>query len=199
VQLSDLLHVLPLRKPRWMRGARLERAAVAPVVQTPRLVLRPHRSADASDWYALQSDPNVLRYLPWPRRSPRASRRHLRHRTRHIRLEQAGDFLALAVELDGRLIGDVSLHLREVAAGDRRAEIGWIIGTEWAGRGYASEAARAMLRFAFDAVGARYVSAVMDPDNERSHLLARRLGFLEIGETGTERTMLLSGERFRRG
>jgi RimJ/RimL family protein N-acetyltransferase len=182
-----------------MRGARLERALVASRVQTPRLVLRPHQVDDAADWYALQSDPTVLRYLSWPRRSPRASRRHLHHRTRHTRLEQAGDFLALAVELDGRLIGDVSLHLREVAAGDRRAEIGWIIGTEWAGRGYASEAARALLRIAFETLGARYVTAVMDPDNERSELLARRLGFLQIGEAAIERTMLLGRERFRRG
>ncbi|MBT2499149.1 GNAT family N-acetyltransferase [Agromyces sp. ISL-38] len=135
-----------------------------------------------------------------PARAPprRASRRHLRHRTRHIRLEQAGDFMALAVELDGRLIGDVSLHLREVDPRGRRAEIGWIIGTEWAGRGYATEAARAMLQFAFDTLEARYVTAVMDRDNERSHLLARRLGFLDIAEAGGERTLLLSGEQFRR-
>ena len=182
-----------------MRGARLERSVVAPRVQTQRLLLRPHHLTDETEWYALQSDPNVLRYLPWPRRSYRESRRHLRHRTRHIRMEQSGDFLALAVELDGRLIGDVSLHLRNVAADDRRAEIGWIIGTEWAGHGYATEAARAMLRIAFDTLGARYVSAVMDPDNERSHLLARRLGFLQIGEATNERTMLISRERFRRG
>lgn len=181
-----------------MRGPRLERVVTAPRMQTPRLVLRPHRSADSSDWYAVQSDPNVLRYLPWPPRSRRASRRHLRHRTRHIRLEQAGDFMALAVELDGRLIGDVSLHLREVEPRGRRAEIGWIIGTDWAGRGYATEAARAMLQFAFDTLGARYVTAVMDVDNKRSHLLARRLGFLDIADTGGERTLLLSREQFRR-
>jgi RimJ/RimL family protein N-acetyltransferase len=182
-----------------MRGARLERSVAAPRVQTQRLLLRPHRLTDAIEWHALQSDPKVLRYLPWPRRSYRESRRHLHHRTRHIRLAQAGDFLALAVELDGRLIGDVSLHLRVVAADDRRAEIGWIIGTEWAGNGYATEAADAMLRFAFDTLEARYVSAVMHPDNDRSHLLAHRLGFLQIGQAGDERTMLLSRERFRRG
>lgn len=106
--------------------------------------------------------------------------------------------MALAVELDGRLIGDVSLHVREVAPRGRRAEIGWIIGTEWAGRGYATEAARAMLQFAFDTLDARYVIAVMDPGNERSHLLARRLGFLDIADTGGERTLLLSREQFRR-
>ncbi|MDQ0574384.1 GNAT family N-acetyltransferase [Agromyces albus] len=197
-QLLDLLRRLPLRRPRWMRGPRLERVVTAPRIETPRLKLRPHRSADASAWYVLQSDPNVLRYLPWPPRSRRASRRHLRHRTRHIRLEQAGDFLALAVELDGRLIGDVSLHLREVDPRGRRAEIGWLIGTEWAGRGFATEAARAMLKFAFDTLEARYVTAVMDPDNERSHVLARRLGFLDIADAGGERTLLLSREQFRR-
>lgn len=182
-----------------MRGARLERTVMAPRVRTARLLLRPHRLSDAAEWHVLQSDPDVLRYLPWPPRSARASRRHLRHRTRHIRLSQAGDFLALAVELDGRLIGDVSLHLREVAADDRRAEIGWIIGTEWAGHGYATEAAAAMLRFAFDTLGARFVSAVMDPENERSQLLAQRLGFLQVGEAGRERTMLLGRDRFSRG
>lgn len=199
VRLGNLFRALPFRRPRFIRGARLERSVMAPRVSTSRLLLRPHRLGDAADWHVIQSDPNVLRYLPWPPRSARASRRHLRHRTRHIRLEQSGDFLALAVELDGRLIGDVSLHLRNVPADDRRAEIGWIIGTEWAGHGYASEAADAMLRFAFDTLGARYVTAVMDPDNQRSHMLAQRLGFLQIGEAASERTMLLSRERFRRG
>jgi RimJ/RimL family protein N-acetyltransferase len=55
-----------------------------------------------------------------------------------------------------------------------------------------------MLEFAFDALEARYVTAVMDADNERSHLLARRLGFLDIAEAGGERTLLLSREQFRR-
>ncbi|MFD4422825.1 GNAT family N-acetyltransferase [Agromyces sp. NPDC058484] len=120
--------VVALRRPRWMRGPRLPNPVHAPRLQTERLVLRPHRLSDAPAWFALQSDPRVIEFLPWPLRNRRESLRHLAHRIRHVRLEQNDDFLALGVELDGILIGDVSLHLRDIDP-ERHAEIGWIIGS----------------------------------------------------------------------
>lgn len=172
-----------VRRPRVLRGERTETPFDAPTVRTARLVLRPHRfsTTDVDDWFALQSEPSVVEYLPWPERDRRLSARHLRDRTRHTRLWQADDFLALAVVRDGRLIGDVSLHLRRVAAATRSVEIGWVLHPSFGGSGYATEAARAMLAVAFDAVGAHEVTAVTDGHNCRSVALAKRLGFTETG------------------
>lgn len=195
---AELLRLLP-RRPRWLRGPRLSQPVHAPFLRTERLILRPHRRTDAAAWHAIQSEPSVLEYLPWPRRTRRQSYRHLVHRTRHVTLVQADDFLALAVVHDGRLIGDVSLHLRDVAAEVRSAEIGWIVGPEWEGRGYAREAATAMLDLALGELGARQVTAVMDPANTRSIALAERLGFRAVGDDDAgHRVMSVGTEQFRR-
>lgn len=185
-------------RPRWLRGPRLDTPVVAPTLQTDRLLLRPHRMSDAAAWYALQCEPTVLEFLPWPERTRRQSARHLAHRTRHTRLLQRDDFLALGVERDGILIGDVSLHLRDVGAGERSAEIGWILAPAWEGRGYATEASNAMLDLAFGRLGAKWVTAVVDAGNTRSIALAERLGFLPVGDDGSDRVLRLGADQFRR-
>lgn len=180
-----------LRRPRILRGERVQERVKSRVIATDRLVLRPHRRTDADDWFALQSDRRVVRYIDWPQRTRAQSRRHLRDRRRHTRLVQAGDFLALAIEHDGHLIGDVSLHLRDVRADERTAEIGWVMHPDAAGQGLATEAARAMLDFAFDTLHAQTVMAVVDVRNDRSIALARRLGFADAGHQRGELVMRL--------
>ncbi|GLK16861.1 GNAT family N-acetyltransferase [Herbiconiux flava] len=177
---KDALASAGLHRPRALRGERIEHPVDAPVLRTERLVLRPHRftDADAADWLDLQSEPAVREFLPWPERDARRSARHLRDRTRHTRLWQADDFLALAVELDGHVIGDVSLHLRSVAASTRTVEMGWVVHPSLGGRGYATEAAAALLEFAVTTVGAQRVTAVTDARNTRSVALAKRLGLV---------------------
>ncbi|RZU67035.1 RimJ/RimL family protein N-acetyltransferase [Microterricola gilva] len=156
----------------------LERAVFAPTIRTSRLTLRPHTMADADAWYAIQSDPEVLRFLPWPERTREQSLTHLRRRTVSTVLARRDDFLALAVERDGTLIGDVSMHLRVVAQEQREVEAGWLLGSAYSGHGYAAEAAGALLAFAFTELRATTASAVIDERNVRSLVLADRLGFL---------------------
>lgn len=156
----------------------MERAVFAPTIQTSRLTLRPHRLADADGWYRIQSDPEVRRFLPWPERTREQSLAHLRRRTMSTVLARTDDFLALAVERDGTLIGDVSMHLRVVPSEHREVEVGWLLGSAHSGRGYAVEAAGALLTFAFTDVRATTASAVIDGRNLKSLALADRLGFV---------------------
>jgi RimJ/RimL family protein N-acetyltransferase len=186
----DRLASAGVHRPRLVRGRRTETPFDAPSIRTSRLLLRPHRMTDAGDWFALQSEPSVREFLPWPARDERSSARHLRDRTRHTRLWQSGDFLALAVERDGRLIGDVSLHLRTVAAASRSVEIGWVLHPSSGGHGYATEATEALLAFAYDVVGARWVTAVTDARNAPSLALARRLGFVDVRSEGSDLVLM---------
>lgn len=167
--------ILPRRQA--SDGLRLETPFHAPVLRTPRLTLRPHRLGDAPQWYAIQSDPEVLRFIPWPRRDALASRRHLLQRTRRTVLRKRHDFLALAVEHDGVLIGDIGVHLRDVPAATRTAEISWIIDRRHARHGYAREATSAALEALVTRLGARTITARIDEGNERSITMARRLSF----------------------
>ncbi len=169
------------RRPHLLRGPHLPAPVLAPVLRTPRLVLRPHRMSDAPTWLRIESDPTIRESLHWPARDRRRMLTHLRHRTRKTILWHTNDFLALAVERDGEIIGDVSMHLRGVAPEARSVEVGWLQLPEHRGHGYATEAASALLDFAFDEVGARRATAVIDEDNARSIALAERLGFVRMG------------------
>ncbi|MBH0055010.1 GNAT family N-acetyltransferase [Salinibacterium sp. SWN139] len=166
-----------ITRPRLMRGASLPVPVEAPVIHTERLTLRPFSMADSDRWFEIQSDPQVRAFTSWPERNREESRRHLKNRTHHVLLKQADDFLALAVEHDGILIGDVSLHLRSVETVTRSAEISWILHPDSQGHGYAFEAARAMLELAFTRLEARVIFALVHPTNTASMALAQKLGF----------------------
>lgn len=187
----------PVRRPGWMLGPAVPDGVRSPTIITERLVLRPHRLREARAWYALQSDPEVLRYLAWPPRSRLSSFKHLLDRTYHTSLLRKDDFLALAVVLDGKLIGDISMHLRKVELPERQFEIGWIIATDQQGHGYAQESAEGMLSLAFDRMHAQQVIAKMRSQNEASRMLATRLGFVEVANANDTRLMALDLDRYR--
>ncbi|WP_424464953.1 GNAT family N-acetyltransferase [Pseudoclavibacter helvolus] len=178
-------------RPRFLRGPRTEQAFDAPELFTERLRLRPHTIRDAEAWHEIVSDPEVIRYLHWKQRDLVEATEHLSRRTTHTRLWQSGDFMALAVEHRGALIGDVSVHLREVEADRRSAELGWIMHPGCSGHGFATEAADALVEYLRDYVGVKRVLAVMDLENEASYALARRLGFTEVSRSDESRTTAL--------
>ncbi|MEY9952397.1 GNAT family N-acetyltransferase [Leifsonia sp. EB34] len=170
----------------------LEQPVRAHELRTARLLLRPYRASDAADWRRIEDDEEVRLGLDWPLRTERQASEHLLARTAHTVLAEPGDLLVLAVERDGRVIGDVSLHLRTVAPETRTAEIGWLQLTAEGGHGYATEAAHAMLDLAFGELGACLVTAVVERSNTSSARLALRLGFRLAGGTATRATFVLA-------
>jgi RimJ/RimL family protein N-acetyltransferase len=78
------------------------------------------------------------------------------------------------IEHEGTAVGDVVLFFE--GAGLCNAEIGWMLHPSAAGKGLATEAARAGLALAFEHYGVRRVVANLDAANERSAALAQRLG-----------------------
>ncbi|WP_158864216.1 GNAT family N-acetyltransferase [Leifsonia sp. AG29] len=183
---------LLVHRPRAVRGPALAVPFSAGEWTTPRLTLRPYRMTDADDWLAIEADPAVREGLGWPERTGAQALRHLRHRTHHTALAQAGDLLVLAVVRDGHVIGDVSLHLRTVAAETRSLEIGWLQRSSQCGQGFATEAADAMLDIAFGEVGACLVAAVVRADNAPSARLAQRLGLHLAARTAAYTTFVVT-------
>lgn len=169
-----------LSRPRFLRGPSIETPVEARPITTDRLELRAHTLADTEAWHEIVSDPHVVRYMSWPLRDRDAARRHLRDCTRHTRLWQADDFLALAVVRENRLVGDVSLQLRTVSSDVRTVELGWVVAPAHQGHGYATEAVEAILDLAFTSVQARMATAVIHEANSASLALAQRLGFIEV-------------------
>jgi RimJ/RimL family protein N-acetyltransferase len=145
-------------------------------LETERLLLRPFRPDDLDRLAEIQSLPEVARYLYWEPRTRAEVEPALAKRIADTRLEQDDDAVTLAVERreDGLLLGDATLFLRSVA--HRQVEVGYVFHPDAGGHGYATEAARALVDFAFKELRAHRVFARTDARNTPSAALLRRLG-----------------------
>lgn len=147
-----------------------------PIV-TRRLVIRPFVSEDLDHLHAMQSLPEVARYLYWEPRNREQVRQALERKIAQSTLEREGEALTLAVVLpepEGRLIGEVNLDWISEQHG--QGEIGFVFHPGYQGCGYAREAAEEMLRLAFTGLGLHRVFGRCDPRNTSSAALMRRLG-----------------------
>ena len=145
----------------------------AVLLRTERLLLRPLVAADVPDVLAYRGSPEVCRYLLHEPRDEAEVRARIAE-TFATAPAHDGDDLQLAVESQGRVIGEVNLHL--VSTVHRQAEIGWVFNPEHQGHGFATEAATALLETAFTDWGVHRAFAQLDPRNVASARLCDRLG-----------------------
>ncbi|WP_166843915.1 GNAT family N-acetyltransferase [Isoptericola sp. BMS4] len=148
-------------------------------VTTDRLVLRAHRHEDLDALHAYYSDPEVSRYLLEDAWTPEEAELQLAKRIARTGIREPGSALALVVEHEETVVGDVVLW----TTGDTtsRGEIGWVFHPDHTGRGFATEAVRAVLGLAFDFYRMHRVVAQLDARNERSALLCERVGMRREG------------------
>lgn len=142
-------------------------------VRTARLVLRPHAERDAAA-LAYYRDADVTRYLLLHADDEAGVLELVRRRATSTCPQQAGDALSLVVEHDGVVVGDVMLKLVDERHGV--GEVGWALDPRHQGRGFATEAAAAMVALGFDHYGMHRVSAQMDARNDASARVCARLG-----------------------
>ncbi len=145
-------------------------------LRTERLILRLMTEADVEDVYAYQSRQDVCRYLLFEPRSRDDVATRVAEYALATTLAADGDYFQLAVELasTGRVIGDIYFTI--TSRENSRAEIGWTFHPDFHGNGYAAEAAGAVLRMAFDDIHLHRVVAELDPRNDASIALCKRLG-----------------------
>ncbi len=150
-----------------------------PPLQTARLLIRPLTEADTPAFFALFADPVAARYLSAPPMTDiaQAAEKLARIMAHYI----TGDVLQLAVARreDGCLLGTVTLH--QIHRQNRRAELGYMLGSAWWGQGYMHEALVAFVSHAFDAMQFHRLEADIDPRNENSAKSLARLGFTREG------------------
>ena len=145
-------------------------------LKTPRLMLRPYTLNDLDDLYDIQSRPEVTRYLLFGARNREEVRKSLRQKVAAAVLEAEGGSLTLAVVLPegGAVIGDVMLFWRSQE--HRQGEIGYIFHPDHGGQGYATEAARVMLRLGFEELGLHRIIGRVNARNTASARVLERLG-----------------------
>jgi ribosomal-protein-alanine N-acetyltransferase len=149
-------------------------------IETPRLRLRPAGSADVDALHALWTDPEVRRWL-WDDvvidRATAAER--VADSEAHFAADGFGLWVAEERE-DGALVGVAGLVVIEPHFGP---ELIYSLHPAHWGRGYATEASRAILRYAFDALGLARVPGRTDAPNHGSARVLERLGMRFEGET----------------
>jgi RimJ/RimL family protein N-acetyltransferase len=145
-------------------------------IETQRLRLRPFTRGDVEAVFGYRQREDVARYLFDGPMTLESVTEAVQLRVGQERFNGEGDKIFLAVELrdEHRLIGEVSLILRDEGA--RQAEIGYIFHPEHHGRGYATEAARTLLEMGFAGAGMHRIYARCDVRNERSWKVMERLG-----------------------
>lgn len=149
-----------------------------PTLATERLVLRPFELADGPMVRTLAGAPEVAlttQNIPHPYLDGMAET----WISSHLPAWEARDFLTLAVSVDGEgLVGAVSLHL---SLPHRRGELGYWVGLPYWNRGYATEAAAAVMEFGFDELDLNRVQARHMTRNPASGRVMQKLGMKPEG------------------
>lgn len=147
-----------------------------PILQTERLTLRRFRLTDAGDVHAYANDEEWQRYLlplPYP------------YEIVHAEQFVAESFLkdwkskpTFAIVLDSTVIGAINLSIDTKR---KTAEMGYAIGRNYWGNGYGSEAALAVVNWAFETFSLAKVYAFANIDNRRSWRVMERIGMSREG------------------
>ncbi|MBO0885039.1 MAG: GNAT family N-acetyltransferase [Mycobacterium sp.] len=144
---------------------------------TARLLLREFRRADHFAVHAYVRDPEVTRYTDWGPDGHQATAAFLAEMARNAAARPRTDYSLAAVErTSGVLVGAVHLGLTNQA--HRLGEMGYVLAPLHWGKGYATEAATATLRFGFRQVGLHKITATCDPDNITYARFLSKIGML---------------------
>lgn len=144
-------------------------------IKTSRLILRPWQQNDLESYFLMNQDTKVLEFLPGAV-SKEQCIDFMQYQNQQ--LENRG-FMLWAVELQstGELLGFTGLNYFDKPTHFSPAvEIGWRLGSQYWGFGYATEGALAVLHYGFNHLEINEIVAFTVPDNLRSRKVMERIG-----------------------
>ena len=146
-----------------------------PEISTPRLRLRALRSDDSRAVHAYAFDPDVARFMPWRSHSTEGFAQGL------VNVMTQPGFLNWAVTIPPADLAIGMIFLHSYSRQHHKAELAFSLAKSQWGRGLATEAANAVLRFAFDVLGLNRIEALCMPGNAASIRVIERLGMKREG------------------
>ena len=136
--------------------------------------LREFRFDDLDDYLAIVGDDRVTNWLSFDSRDRDTAQTALAAAVERSQLDDRPDYMLAVTRLDDdRLIGFARLGPTGVQA----AHLGYAIAADHWGHGYATDASRTLVRFAFENLDLHRVSAAIGPENLASIAVVKRLGF----------------------
>ena len=144
-------------------------------IETERLLLRRSRPEDAATISAYRSDPNVNRQQGWERTDLEGVLADIVEMSGRSPGEPGG-WVQFTVEErgGGRIVGDVGLSVADGEPGV--IKVGYTIDPAFQGLGYATEAIRSLVEYAFETLGAEVVRAHASAENAPSIRVAEKIG-----------------------
>ena len=157
-------------------------------IQTDRLLIRAIEMKDKEDFFHYRSMPQVYKYQTWKPRQIREIEEFIR-KNAGVCPNTVNAWLQLAICLkEGRMIGDIGIHFTE----DHQIEIGYTLSPEHQGNGYAFEAVKVVINYAFLEWKKHRITASVDPENTQSIKLLEKLGFRK--EAHFVKSFLMDGQ-----
>lgn len=147
----------------------------AVTVSSARVTVRPVAEADIDDLLETNGDPEVTRFLPYATWQSREDGLAWLARMRALEDTGAARQLVVARNADAKAIGTILVFRFD--AGSGRAELGYVLGRAHWGQGLMREALEAFCAHAFGAMSIRRLEAEVNPANEPSNAILRRIGF----------------------
>lgn len=148
-------------------------------LHTERLLLRDYIE---DDWHAVHeydADPNVVHFMTWGPNSAQDTRDFVDRNIAASQIElRIGFELAVVEQASGRLVGGAGLTLTPA---HRKGFLGYCFRRDVWGQGYATEAARALLRFGFEELTLHRITSTCDVDNNASARVLEKIGMQREG------------------
>lgn len=144
------------------------------VIESERLNIRRFRPGDWQDLYEYLSQDEVLKYEPETANTEEQCRQKADKRSR------SHDFWAVCLKTNGKMIGHLYFSRTEPFEFSTW-ELGYIFNPAYYGHGYATEACRSILEYAFKSLDAHRVIALCSPENTASWRLLERLSMRREG------------------
>jgi [ribosomal protein S5]-alanine N-acetyltransferase len=142
-------------------------------IETDRLIICGFKKEEWKDVYVYTSDPIVMEYIPEGVFSENDAKEFIEKN-----IGEKAQKYAVILRNEIRLIGHMAFHKW---FGDHTYEIGWVFNKDYHNKGYATEAARALLKYGFEEMKLHRIIATCQPDNPPSYRVMEKIGMRREG------------------
>ncbi len=158
-------------------------------IETSRLILRELAASDLPSVISYYCDPEVTAHMVWgPVNTPEDAANYLNWAIACQNAQPRRTWeLAVTLRGTGEVIGSVELEISNAA--HQEGEIGYLLARAHWGRGYATEAARAITAFGFDQLGLHRIWATCSPANPGSARVLQKCGMAREGHLRAHRLL----------
>lgn len=146
-------------------------------LETERLLLRRIDNNDAEEILALRGNPQTMKYIPRPlAKTKEDALEHIAMIEEKI-INNTGINWGITIKGESKIIGIIG-HYR-ISVENHRAEIGYMAFPEFNGKGYMSEAIKAVVTYGFEQLNLHSIEAIIDPENIASERVLQKNGFVK--------------------